>query len=325
MSGTPTPLPASVMEILRCPETRQPLIWNGAGLTNEAGDRRYRLIDDVPLLLVPGRTLFEPTGRAACHGSREIRGRLRSSLRRRLTSSAASRCNHARLADLLRPRSRTDETPRRVLIVGGGILGFGMEELLDRPWLELVETDVYLGPRTSLVCDAHDLPFADGGFDAIVIQAVLEHVLDPARVVAEAHRILTHGGLIYSEVPFMQQVHEGAYDFTRWTLTGHRWLLRDFEEIDAGAVGGPGEALAWSLRYYALALAGGSNLARPLARGLARALTLPLKWSDRLLGGRPAALDAAAGTYFLGRRSSTPRTDAAVVAAHRGAIGAPSR
>jgi len=57
-------------------------------------------------------------------------------------------------------------------------------------------------------------------FDAVWIQAVLEHVLDPVRVVAEIHRVLRPGGLVYSEIPFMQEVHEGAYDFTRFRLSG---------------------------------------------------------------------------------------------------------
>ncbi|CAH2407660.1 hypothetical protein MES5069_620012 [Mesorhizobium escarrei] len=34
----------------------------------------------------------------------------------------------------------------------------------------------------------------------------------------------------------MQQVHEGAYDFTRFTELGHRWLFRRFETISRGAL-----------------------------------------------------------------------------------------
>src|SRR5207237_664581 len=31
--------------------------------------------------------------------------------------------------------------------------------------------------------------------------------------------------LVLGDTPFMQQVHEGAYDFTRFALSGHRWLF----------------------------------------------------------------------------------------------------
>jgi len=328
MTARATSLPDSLMAILRCPETHEPLVRNATGLVSESGAQRYDVVAQTPMLLVKERSLFDPPADPAREPDRQIRWQLRSGLRRRLTGSPVSKRNFARLAALLRPDGLpepTDASRRRVLVVGGGILGFGMEALVDRPWLEIVETDVYLGPRTAVVCDAHDLPFADASFDAIVIQAVLEHVIDPVRVVAEAHRVLRPNGLLYSEVPFMQQVHEGAHDFTRWSLTGHRRLLRDFDELDAGAVGGPGEALAWSIGYYALALAGANRKVRRLLGGCLTMLTLPLRWSDTFLRGRQAGLDAASGTYVLGRRTDLPRADAAILDAHRGAVGAPQR
>ena len=38
----------------------------------------------------------------------------------------------------------------------------------------------------------------------------------------------------------MQQVHERAYDFSRFTQSGHRWLFKRFSEINAGPIGGAG-------------------------------------------------------------------------------------
>jgi hypothetical protein len=86
--------------------------------------------------------------------------------------------------------------------------------------------------------------------EGVWIRAVLEHVLEPAQVVAEVHRVLAAGDIVYAETPFMQQVHEKAYDFTRFSRTGHRWLFRHFEKIAAGEIGGPGQSLVWSLRYF---------------------------------------------------------------------------
>ena len=40
------------------------------------------------------------------------------------------------------------------------------------------------------------------------------------------------------------------YDFTRFTHLGHRRLFRRFEEIESGAVCGPGMTLAWSYTYF---------------------------------------------------------------------------
>ena len=63
--------------------------------------------------------------------------------------------------------------------------------------------------NTQFVADAHRVPLATESVDALVIQAVLEHVLDPWRVAAEIHRVLRPGGLVYADTPFLQQVHEG--------------------------------------------------------------------------------------------------------------------
>ena len=48
-----------------------------------------------------------------------------------------------------------------------------------------------------LLGDALALPFADGSFDAVCALDFLEHVEDPARVVAEAARVLKPGGLFF--------------------------------------------------------------------------------------------------------------------------------
>jgi SAM-dependent methyltransferase len=307
-------------DLLRCPRTHQPLRREGDAYVTADGAVRYPLAHGVPLLVDEAGSLFSLDALRAAAAPSPDAG-LRSRLRARLAGNAVSEANFARLAALLEARREATGRDQRVLVVGGGILGFGMAPLVDRPGVVLTETDVYLGPRTRIVCDAHDLPFVDGAFDAVVVQAVLEHVLDPPRVVAEIHRVLVPAGLVYAETPFMQQVHEGAYDFTRYTASGHRRLFRCFDELGRGVVGGPGEALAWSVRYFAIALAGGSRRLQQLAGLAARVLTLPLTWLDRRLLDRPAALDAASGTWFLGTRRDAPVPDAEIIASHRGLNG----
>ena len=119
-----------------------------------------------------------------------------------------------------------------------------------RPWcrrtLPLTIRSSWSAPTSTprrtphLVTDAHKLPFEDGVFDGVWVQAVLEHVLEPATIVDEIYRVLRRGGLVYAETPFMQQVHERAYDFSRFTQSGHRWLFKRFSEINAGPIGGCG-------------------------------------------------------------------------------------
>jgi hypothetical protein len=186
----------------------------------------------------------------------------------------------------------------RILVVGGAKIGLGARALYEDPTLDVVGTDVFSSPNTVLIADAHKLPFVDGSFDGVWIQAVLEHVLEPANVVAEIHRVLRDDGVVYAETPFMQQVHERAYDFTRFTQSGHRWLFRNFSEISAGPVTGGAVSLLWSIRYLFRTLGAGD--------GTSRLAALPFFWLrflDRFSNGRSKA-DAASGLFFLGRRSN---------------------
>ncbi len=145
-------------------------------------------------------------------------------------------------------------TPAKVLVIGSRVAGAGMEVLTRNPDIQLVESDVELGPRPAVVFDAHDIPFEDETFDGVIAQAVLEHVADPVGCAEEIRRVLRPRGIVYAETPFMQQVHEGAYDFTRFTHLGHRRLWRDFDELDSGVACGPGMALAWAWRLLSLEL-----------------------------------------------------------------------
>jgi SAM-dependent methyltransferase len=45
------------------------------------------------------------------------------------------------------------------------------------------------------------LPFADASFDVVVAGELLEHVRDPARLIAEARRVLRPGGQLVASVP----------------------------------------------------------------------------------------------------------------------------
>ncbi len=87
--------------------------------------------------------------------------------------------------------------------------------------------------------DAHLLPFRDGSFDWVLLVAMLEHVADPARVLAEAHRVLRDGGHAYIAVPFLQMEH-GDTDFCRWTADGVDRLLESngFKIARKGVNGG---------------------------------------------------------------------------------------
>jgi SAM-dependent methyltransferase len=317
---------SSWLEYLRCPVSGSPLSLESDGsLVAVEGGRRYASVADVPVLLAEESSVFDADALLVEDGQEHSRsiGQRAAGLARWLlhhppsaSRNVGSRENYAELAALLRERAAAGARRARILVVGGGTLGVGAEELLTDPAFDTVETDVYLGPRTRVVCDAHRLPFADGSFDAVVCQAVLEHVLEPWRVAAEIWRVLAPDGYVYSEVPFMQQVHAGALDFTRFTHLGHRRLWRCFDELRSGAQGGPGMALIWSLSYFLRAM-----LPRRLWGLADRATSLGffwLKYFDDYLVSRPGGLDAASGTFFLGRRRLNAIDDRTLLRGYRG-------
>ena len=301
-------------DLLRSPRSGERLVERDGQLCTADGNECYPIVRGIPVLIDESASAFSVAGFTGPQDRspvwRRSLGRLATRLVPGISRNLAAAENYRLLAEKLHeaPGSR-----RRVLVIGGSVSGEGLESLLAAPGLELVETDVAFGPRTQLICDGHALPFADGSFDAVVCQAVLEHVADPPTVVGEIHRVLAPGGLVYSEIPFMQQVHEGAHDFTRYTLTGHRRLYRRFDCLRIGITGGPGMALAWSIKYLAATLGGNSAARRRLLSGLANYLVFWLKYLDRPMRELPAAADAASGTFFLGRRSEETLSDRALV------------
>ena len=200
-----------------------------------------------------------------------------------------------------------------LLIVGGGSVGNGAESLYQDPAVPVIGFDLYASPNTQFVADGHAIPLPDASVHAVWIQAVLEHVLDPWRVVGEVHRVLAPEGLVYAETPFLQAVHEGPHDFTRFTESGHRWMFRRFEALDSGVVAGPFLSLAWAIDYAAAGL-----FRSRMAGRLARLPFFWLPWLDRLVPAR-YAVDGASCVFFMGRKSSAELRPAEIVHLYRGA------
>ncbi|WP_371667395.1 class I SAM-dependent methyltransferase [Streptomyces sp. NBC_00289] len=201
----------------------------------------------------------------------------------------------------------------RLLVVGGATVGNGVEAVYRDPRVQVIGFDIVGSPVTQFVADAHRIPLSAGSVDAVLVQAVLEHVLDPSLVVAEIHRVLTDGGLVYAETPFLQQVHAGAHDFTRFTASGHRYLFRRFEELAAGPVAGPGTQLLWSLDHVVRGLTRSASAGRAT-----RGLLFWLRGLDHLVPPDFAQDDASA-VFFLGRRREREMTAAEIVDYYRGA------
>lgn len=307
-----------IQSLLRCPccyaaplnaeDSADNLVCTSCG-------NRFPISSGRPVLLRPDNDLF-------CQGDyRNAKASVNNAGGRNWQSFIPSpSVNLASQRVLSRVRALLEKIPSAtVLVVGGGCQRQWLDDRLGASdSLQVIYSDIDVAADVDLFCDGHDLPFIDGVFDAVITTAVLEHVLYPERVAAEIMRVLKEGGLLYSELPFMQQVHEGAYDFTRYTLSGHRRLFNGIAEIESGMVAGPGTALVWAIENFVLAFMVRSLL-RKVTKVVIRLFFGWIKYFDLLLVNKPAAMDGASCTYLLGSKINGQIADADIIARYVGA------
>ena len=306
-------------EILVCPRCKGPL-ERGSSLVCGGCSVEYPVLDGIPILIDDSKSLFSiadfvesknTTYGEPSKGWKKIVLRFIPSINLNLGSNK----NFEAFFNKVRERNKSP----RVLVIGGAIEGQGLDTSSVAEAVELVETDVAFGSRTGLICDAHDLPFADGSFDGVIAQAVLEHVIDPFRCVGEIERVLAADGLVYAETPFMQQVHMGRFDFLRFSHLGHRKLFQNFSEISSGPIGGPGMALAWTYAYLLRSFFKSKTLQKAgFAFGSLTGFWL--KYLDPFLVDKPGAFDAASAFFFMGRKTGEVLSDRELIAGYRGQL-----
>ena len=118
-----------------------------------------------------------------------------------------------------------------------------------------VNLDILAMPGVDVQADAQALPFADDVFARVECDAVLEHVVDPARVVREIERVLAPGGYAHLVAPFCHPYHRYPEDYRRFTPDGLRLLAGGLETVAAGWRTGPAATwLVFTLEFAKLLL-----------------------------------------------------------------------
>ena len=298
-----------------CPVCRAPLATSAEGLHCSGCGADYPLVHGVPVLLNESNSVFRIEdylggqgyeGASGYAGSADRTTGLRRAYRRFATSLSEA------------PVPGVGFDPLEIILAQKPdaeilVIGSGERELKGN----VTYTDVALAKNIACICDAHDLPFPDASFDAVFAEAVLEHVCDPQRVVSEITRVLKPEGFVYAVTPFLQPVHMGAYDFTRFTYLGHRRLFRQFDDLRSGMIGGPGYSAIHLGRNLLTALSDRRRV-RAALRMLALLATYPLRYLDPLLSRTESAYNSACACYFLGRKRETPISDREMITLFRG-------
>lgn len=167
----------------------------------------------------------------------------------------------------------------------------------------IVNLEIMPMPNVDVVGDGHRLPFKDKVFDAIILEAVLEHVGDPKAVVSEVYRVLIPGGLVYAGVPFIQGYHASPEDYQRYTVCGLERLFSDFHKIESGSCVGPTSALHWILReYVGILLSFGNIWLYKLVSLLVGWITFPLVYLDIILMHNKNSHSIASAVFFIGKK-----------------------
>ena len=111
-----------------------------------------------------------------------------------------ARARHRRLWLFLRDQTGLSDGHQRVLDIGPAP---GLARALaGSDNLDYVAVGIDEGtPRLSVLGDVTALPLADGTFDVILCQHVLEHVDDDRRSLAEIRRVVNQGGWAVISVP----------------------------------------------------------------------------------------------------------------------------
>lgn len=174
------------------------------------------------------------------------------------------------VAPRLRPRSLDNVLVRRAILgaidaalpqLHGTLLDVGCGEM---PYRERIlaagRVRRYVGldlPASGygvpdLTWDGATIPLGDGSVDAVLATELLEHCPDPARVLAEIHRVLAPGGTLLFTVPFLWPLHCVPHDEHRYTPFALERLVRGagFDAVRVEALGGWDASLATLLGLW---------------------------------------------------------------------------
>ncbi len=169
---------------------------------------------------------------------------------------------------------------------------------------DISNADIFAYENVDLVCDISNIPIQDDSVDIIINIAVLEHVPDPDKVVAEFYRVLKPGGKIFCYFPFIAGFHASPYDYSRRTFEGMKVLFKDYQINSLQVAGGPTSGMLWIVQeWMALIFSFGSARLHQLLYLFFMLVTFPVKYLDLLFIRYPAAKNISSGFLIIATKT----------------------
>jgi SAM-dependent methyltransferase len=116
----------------------------------------------------------------------------------------------------------------------------------------------------------------------VIIDAVLEHVPEPHKVVEEIFRIVRPGGRVYCLVPFVYPYHGYPHNYFNFSKDALEFLFHKFSNCSVEIARGPTSALTNLIsEYVAVGLSGRSNMMYTFWKGVSLVPIFFLKYMDK--------------------------------------------
>jgi len=136
------------------------------------------------------------------------------------------------------------ERKSRILDLGGNKEAKRGQFNIEAYGLDVIYADITNRKRPDVRTDAMGIAFKDKTFHAVICSELLEHVIDPLRVLQEVSRVLKPGGVLLVCVPFLFRIHGDPQDFGRYT---DFYWTRALEKTGFHAIGIEKQGLFWSV------------------------------------------------------------------------------
>ena len=166
-------------------------------------------------------------------------------------------------------------------------MGFAGEYTGMEPSAELVEQNQRAHPSTSWVAGSvYELPFTDGSFEMLYSEYVLEHLVHPAKALAEMARVLRPGGEALLLFPDFQCSGRMGSQILGYSNRSARAKLRNFRILD----------------FLASVFDSRIRLPRALSRACATCGPFPINLAPRCLRFPSPAFDDYDAVYIASKR-----------------------